>query len=116
MDAEAIDGLFVFSNKWPTSPDNAHAGLIVRESTNGRWVTGIAWEHFLSSQGHNPWSCMHLSVNVGPLEPGESKTIRGRIYLFHGTREDCLERFRHDFAKKSVIHRKSHPLFQSDDS
>lgn len=98
-DAEADNGRFVFSEKWPTSPDNAHAGLIVRESTNGEWVTGIAWEKFLSAQGHNPWSCMHLCVNVGPLAPGESMTVDGRIYLFRGSRDDCLDRYRNDFAE-----------------
>lgn len=99
VDAEAVDGRFVFSHKWPTSPDNAHAGLIVRESTNGRWVAGIAWERFLSSQGHNPWSCMHLAVGVGPLKPGESRVIRGRIYLFPGTREDCYKAFGQQLKK-----------------
>lgn len=97
VDGEAQDGQYVFSQKWPTSPDNATQGLIVRESTSGGWVAGIAWEEFLSSQGHNPWSCMHLSVNVGPLKPGESKTIRGRMYLFPGTRDECLKRFRTEF-------------------
>ena len=98
VDAQAEDGQFVFSQKWPTSPDNAYQGLIVRESTDGEWVAGIAWERFLSAQGHNPWACMHLCVNVGPLAPGESKTIRGRIYLFPGTRDECYDRFRKDFA------------------
>ena len=98
VDKQADDGRFVFSHKWPTSPDNAHAGLIVRESTNNQWVTGIAWEEFLSAQGHNPWSCMHLCISVGPLQPGESTTINGRIYLFKGNREDCLDRFQDDFG------------------
>jgi len=101
VDAESADGRFVFSHKWPTSPDDAHAGLIVRESTSGKWVTGIAWERFLSAQGHNPWSCMHLCVNVGPLKAGESRTVRGRIYLFPGSREECLDRFRQDFSEES---------------
>jgi len=98
VDRKAKGGRFVFSDKWPTSPDDAHAGLIVRESNDGRWVTGIAWERFLSAQGHNPWSCMHLGVNVGPLKPKESRTIRGRIYLFPGTRNDAFERFGRAFA------------------
>ena len=40
---------------------------------------------------------MHLSVNVGPLSQGESREIRGRIYLFKGTKEELLERYREDF-------------------
>lgn len=94
---ERDDGQFVFSHKWPTSKDLAQAGLIVRESEDGEWVMGIAWDSFLSAQGHNPWKCMHLSIKVGPLKRGETKTIRGKIYLFPGTREDCLVRFQQDF-------------------
>ena len=89
---------FEFSHKWPNSDRNAYGGLLIRESSAGGWVTGIAWEDFLSSQGHNPWYCMHLCVRVGPLPRGESRTVRGRIYLFQGTAEDCLERYRRDFA------------------
>jgi hypothetical protein len=96
---EREDGNFVFSNKWPTSDRDAYAGLMVRESEDKRWVMGIAWESFISAQGHNPWKCMHLSIRVGPLKQGEKKTIRGRIYLFKGSKEDCLRYFKRDFPK-----------------
>jgi hypothetical protein len=99
VDAQADrEGKYVWSGKWPKSEIDAAGGLIVRESTSRRWVTGIAWERFLSAQGHNPWDCMHLSVNVGPLAQGGSREIRGKIYLFEGTREQLLERYRRDFA------------------
>ena len=97
---ERDDGNFVFSSKWPTSDVDAYGGLIIRESEDKTWVMGIAWESSLSSQGHNPWHCMHLSIGVGPLAPGETKSIRGKMYLFKGTKEDCLERFRKDFKSE----------------
>jgi hypothetical protein len=40
---------------------------------------------------------MHACVRVGPLAPGESKTIRGRLYLFRGTKDDCVARYQRDF-------------------
>ena len=89
---------YLWSHKWPRSEIDAHAGLILRESNDGEWVMGIAWERFLSAQGHNPWKCMHLSVNVGPLAQGESREIRGKIYLFKGTKEELLERYQSDFG------------------
>ncbi len=98
VDRASADGKLKFSHKWPTAKDDAHAGALIRESTDGRWVTGIMWEEFLSAQGHNPWQCMHLCVSVGPLTPGESKTIRGKIYLFKGTKENCFKRIQEDFA------------------
>ena len=66
--------------------------------SQGNWVAGIAWADFLSAQGHNPWYCMHLSVCVGPLKRGESKTVKGRIYLFEGDGEACLEKYKRDFG------------------
>lgn len=97
---ERQDGKFVFDEKWPTSESNAYAGIMIRESKDKRYVMGIAWESFLSSQGHNPWHCMHLSVKVGSLEQGKKKTIRGKIYLFEGSKEDCLKEFKKDFHYK----------------
>ena len=95
---EKEDGSFVFDEKWPTSDRDAYAGIMIRESDDGRYVMGIAWESFLSAQGHNPLKCMHLSVKVGPLARGEKKTIRGRIYLFEGSKEDCLKAYEKDFT------------------
>jgi hypothetical protein len=100
VDACSGQGSFAWSRKWPTSPVNSTAGLLLRESTDGQWATGIAWERFLSAQGHNPWKCMHLCVLVGPLKKGQTRTVHGRIYLFKGTRDDCLQRYRGEFGRK----------------
>ena len=101
-DKERGDEDFVFASvehnyKWPVSDRNAHAGLMIRESEDKKWVMGIAWDAYISVQGHNPWHCMHLSVRVGPLKQGETKTIRGKIYLFDGSKEDCLKKYKKDF-------------------
>ena len=97
IDQAFPSGQFVFSSKWPTSPNNAAAGLLIREGADGQSVSGIAWEDFVSVQGHNPWKCMHVSVRVGPLAQGATKTIRGRIYLLKGNRNDCLAKYRQEF-------------------
>lgn len=88
---------FVFSKKWPTSDRDAYAGFLVRESADGRWSAAITWQDFVSVQGHNPWKCMHHSVRVGPLPRGSSKTVRGKIYLLLGTKEDAWHRYIRDF-------------------
>jgi len=97
VNKEAKDGQYVWSHKWPISEPDAVGGLIVRESIGGKWVCGIAWKEFLSAQGHNPWECMHLSIRVGPLQSGDSKTVCGKIYLFEGDKDKLLERYRNDF-------------------
>ena len=90
------DGKYVWSDKWPKSAVDAVDGLIIRVSTDGNWVTGIAWNRFLSCQGHNPWECMHLSARLGPLKRGESRQLRGHIYLFRGSKENVLELWQDD--------------------
>jgi len=97
MAARAVDGLHIFSHKWPPSDVSAVEGLMMRESADGKWVAGIAWDDYLTAQGHNPWKCMHLSVRVGPLKQGESKKVRGKIYLFEGGKDDCLRKYRSEF-------------------
>ena len=99
--AEEGSGPFPWANKWPTAHTNATGGLMIRESSDERWVTGIAWDRYLSAQGNNPWECMHLAVQVGPLAPNETRNVRGSIYLFAGTKEDVAERFdRRDGLKR----------------
>jgi acetyl esterase/lipase len=93
-------GRYAWSHKWPKSAVDATAGLIIRESTSGKLVTGIVWDRFLSVQAHNPWQCMHLSVHVGPLARGQTRKVRGKIYLLKGTRGDVLARYRRDFVKR----------------
>jgi hypothetical protein len=98
VDRASDRGVHPFSYKWPTSEQNSRAGALVRRSADGRWVTGIGWEDWLSVQGHNPWSCMHVAIRVGPLRPNGSKTVRGRVYLFEGTAEEFWRRARRDLG------------------
>lgn len=93
INQQSTDGKFVWSNKWPASDVDAVDGLIIRESGDGNWVTGIAWNRFLSAQGHNPWECMHLSAHLGPLKPQQTRVVPGRIWLFKGDREELLSRY-----------------------
>jgi hypothetical protein len=66
---------------------------------------GIAWDSFLSAQGHNPVRCMHLSVRVGPLRRGETKTVHGKIYLLKGSKDDCFKLFKEDFIARHGLKR-----------
>lgn len=91
------DDGFPWDHKWPTAPDTMAESLLVRESTDGRWAMGIAWEDALSAQGHNPWWCMHLSAAVGPLDIGETRARSGKLYLLEGDAGQVVERYKQDF-------------------
>lgn len=93
------DNPYIWTEKWPKVDPNATAGLLLRQSNDKQWVMAIAWDRFLSVQGHNPWLCMHQSINVGPLKRAETRTVRGRIYILKGTLEDVVKRYRKDFPK-----------------
>jgi hypothetical protein len=91
---------FAFSQRWATSAQDTTEGVLLRESLHGGWTSGIAWDHFVAVQAHNPWLCMHVATQVGPLARGATKKLRGRIYLFPGTPQQGYERYRADFPKK----------------
>ncbi|MBS14011.1 MAG: hypothetical protein CME19_20745 [Gemmatimonadetes bacterium] len=82
----------MFSEKWPTDPANSEIGAIIREADDGAHEAGFVWDEFLSAQGQNPWTCMHLSLRIGALAPDESVTRNGRIFLYEGDARDCLQR------------------------
>ena len=102
-DGQREDQRFVFEKKdWPTSGRDAHGGLMIRESNDGRYVMGIGWEAFLLAQAHNPMNCMHLSIKVGPLARGEKKTIRGRISSLKAPKRIASGNSRMTSPEKSV--------------
>ncbi|MEO2015870.1 MAG: hypothetical protein ABGZ53_16035 [Fuerstiella sp.] len=99
-DPQDPDNPYAWTNKWPRTDPNATVGLLLRRSNDKQWVMAIAWDRFLSVQAHNPWLCMHQSIHIGPLRRGETRTVRGRIYILKTTPEQVVERYRKDFAGK----------------
>jgi hypothetical protein len=98
--ARSEDGVFGFSSKWPPSgvEGDAIGGLVLRQSRDSTFVTAIGWEEFLTVQAHNPWQCMHLSVRIGPLAPGQSRVVKGRIWHRPGTVREVTEEYRAEFG------------------
>jgi hypothetical protein len=88
---------FPWDDKWPTATRVLAEPLLIRESTDGNWSMGVAWEESLSAQGHNPWWCLHLSAVVGPLDTGERQTLDGKVYLMEGGKEHVRRAYRRDF-------------------
>jgi hypothetical protein len=41
--------------------------------------------------------CLHSDPHVGGLSPGETKTVRAKIYLLPNDVESLLKRYRKDF-------------------
>jgi len=72
-------------------------GLIVRESSAGKYSSGMYWERTAYISNRHPADCVHASVDLGPLDPGGSRTVHGKIYFIEGTKDDLLNLWKRDF-------------------
>jgi hypothetical protein len=88
-------------NPRPLSSEIPSNGLIGCFSKNDDWVLASAWE---------PWQelfqgvivCLHSDFRIGGLDPGQSKTIRGKLYLMPAADSDVsdlLSAYRRDFPE-----------------
>jgi len=73
--------------------------LMGKTDAGGEWVLGIALaggKHV--SCNHQLWpSCIHANPDWSHVAPGESDTVRGKVYYFRGDLDGLYERFREDF-------------------
>jgi len=72
-------------------------GLIVRESLDGEYASGMYWERTVYVSNRHPADCLHASVDFGPLEAGCSRTVHGKFYFIEGTKDQLLEKWQQDF-------------------
>ncbi len=72
-------------------------GLIVRESLDRKYTSGMYWERtaYISNRHHA--DCLHSAVDFGPLKAGRSRTVCGKFYFIKGTKDDLLKAFKQDF-------------------
>ena len=76
-------------------------GLIVRESLDGQYTSGMYWERTVYVSNRHPADCLHSSVDFGPLEADESRTVHGKIYFVEGTKDQLLGKWRQDFPDQN---------------
>ncbi len=63
-------------------------------------ILAVAWEPYQEIfQG--VITCMHSDFRIGGLKPGETKKIRGKLYLVPADQQTLLARFREDFKGAS---------------
>lgn len=74
-------------------------GLIGCVSADGKKILAMAWE---------PWQelfqgvvvCLHSDFHIGGLAPGQTKKIRGKVYLIDRNEEALLKRYQADFPAR----------------
>lgn len=85
-------------NPRPLSTLIPSSGLTGCYSADETMILAVAWE---------PWqevfqgviTCMHCDFRIGGLKPGETKQIRGHLYIVPADEPALLKRFRQDFKR-----------------
>lgn len=67
-------------------------------SADEKLILAVAWEPYQEIfQG--VITCMHNDFRLGGLKPGESKQIRGKLYVVPADMAKLVKRFEHDFKQ-----------------
>ncbi|HEV3162921.1 MAG TPA: hypothetical protein VGZ22_02690 [Isosphaeraceae bacterium] len=73
-------------------------GLIGCYSADGKQIMATAWEPY-QELFQGVIVCLHSDFRIGGLKPGETKQIRGKIYLVDADTEALLKRYERDFPE-----------------
>jgi hypothetical protein len=79
----------------PLVPDN---GLIGAFSADESTIFATAWEPY-QELFQGVARCLHSDFRLGGLAPGESRRIRGKIYILPASVPDLLARYKADFPE-----------------
>ena len=77
------------------TPDN---GLIGCFSADEKWIFASAWEPY-QELFQGVARCVHSDFRLGGLQPGETKIIRGKIYIIPANVPEILRRYARDFPE-----------------
>ena len=73
-------------------------GLIGCFSGDGKMVMASAWEPY-QELFQGVAVCVHSDFRIGGLKPGETKNIRGKLYLMSADPDALLRRYERDFPE-----------------
>lgn len=74
-------------------------GLCGAFSADDKWIMATAWEPYQELfQGVRV--CMHADFRIGGLKPGETKKIRGKIYIVPADVASLVSRYQRDFPEQ----------------
>jgi hypothetical protein len=90
-------------NPRPLSPLVPSCGLIGCISADGTEIVATAWEPY-QELFQGVIVCLHADFRIGGLKPGESKSIRGKIYLMPADFKALSARYRKDFPGQEQPH------------
>lgn len=85
-------------NPRPLSSALPSSGLIGCYSADGSMLVATAWQPYQELfQGIA--TCIHADFRIGGLKPGQTKTVRGKIYVMENDVEELLRRYHSEFGE-----------------
>ena len=90
---------------WVNSRETFDLPLIALASRDGQRTVALAFEQavWASSNTGDDRACFHLFPWFGRIEPGQSVTVRGRLYVLRGGPQNALKRFQKDFPEVNSL-------------
>ncbi|QOV91030.1 hypothetical protein [Humisphaera borealis] len=85
-------------NPRPLSPVVPSNGLIGCESGDGKFLFATAWEPY-QELFQGVARCLHSDFRIGGLAAGETKVIRGKVYVVPNDEAALLTRYQRDFPE-----------------
>jgi hypothetical protein len=88
-------------NPRPLSPLVPSCGLTGCYSANEKQILAVAW-HPYQEIFQGVIACLHSDFRIGGLEAGETKNIRGKIYIVPADVEALVKRYEGDFPEQKT--------------
>lgn len=88
-------------NPRPLNPLVPSSGLIGCFSGDDKMIYATAWEPY-QELFQGVIRCLHSDFRIGGLDPGETKNIRGKIYLVPNDVDALLVRYEKDFPEHAL--------------
>jgi hypothetical protein len=88
-------------NPRPLSPLVPSNGLIGCVSADDSQILATAWEPY-QELFQGVIVCLHSDFRIGGLKPGETKRIRGKIYLVPNDMKAIVKRYEQDFPEQRM--------------
>jgi hypothetical protein len=85
-------------NPRPLNPHTPSHGLIGCFSADDKWILAMAWEPY-QELFQGVITCLHSDFRLGGLQPGETKRVRGKIYILPNDVPALLRRYARDFPQ-----------------
>ncbi len=75
-------------------------GLVGCYSKDERMIMAVAWEPY-QELFQGVVTCIHSDFRIGGLKPGETKHIRGKLYIVPAKADQLFQEYLHDFPEQA---------------